>query len=542
MVNDRIYDEDRYINNKIWNVALYVRLSKEDGDKEESDSIKNQKDLLLNYVETKLDLKVYGIFVDDGYSGTNFDRPGFEKMMDAVKSKNIDCVIVKDLSRLGRNYIEVGKYIEQIFPFMDIRFISVNDGLDSFDNPNQINSIIVPFKNLINDEYCRDISMKIRSSFESKRKKGEFIGAFAAYGYLKSPENKNKLIVDEYAAGVVQDIFKWFLEGMSKLGIVSKLDELGMLPPLEYKKSIGLKLYLPRVNDNMTPMWSVATITRILENELYIGNMVQKKTTIRSYKIKKQITLPKKDWIIVENTHEPIIEKEVFLKVQDLLKRNTRTMTGKKYVHIFSGFIKCADCGRAMTRQKNNNNFYYVCATYKMHSKCSSHCINCKLVEEAVLTTIQKHVGIAVSFEKIIKTINKSPTKNNNINKIVQEISRKEKELYRVTNIKRGLYEDWKNKYLTKEEFLDLKKNYANKIHNLNKIIDNLKDEKIKIREKLNTENIWIINFKKHKNIDKLTREIVVELIDEIIIHKNHRITIKFKFADEYERLAEYSK
>ena len=223
-----------------------------------------------------------------------------------------------------------------------------------------------------------------------------------------------------------------------------------------------------------------------------------------------------------------------------MLKRNTRTVTGNKYVHIFSGFIKCADCRKAMTRQKNNNNFYYVCTAYKMYSKCSSHCINCKLVEEAVLATIQKHIDIAVSFDRILNIINSSQNKNNNINKIVQEISRKEKELYKVTNIKRGLYEDWKNNYLTKEEFLDYKKNYANKIHNLNKNINNLKYEKIKIKENLNTENIWILNFKKHKNIDKLSRELIVELIDEIIIHKNHRITIKFKFADEHERLAEY--
>ena len=211
----------------IWSTALYIRLSREDDDeKSESNSITNQREQLNQFIEENPELNIYDIYTDDGFSGTDFNRPGFQRMMVDMKNQKINCVIVKDLSRLGRNYIEVGNYIEQIFPLFNIRFISLNDGLDSYKNPNQMNNIIVPFKNLINDEYARDISQKIRSSLDSKKKRGEFIGSFATYGYMKDPEDNHKLIIDEVAARVIRDIFKWYISGMGKITIAKKLNEL----------------------------------------------------------------------------------------------------------------------------------------------------------------------------------------------------------------------------------------------------------------------------------------------------------------------------
>ena len=224
---------------KKYKVSMYLRISCEDSNKKESESITNQKSMIQTFIDEREDLELVSIKIDDGYSGGNFERPAFKELMEEVKSKKVDCIIVKDFSRFGRNFIEVGKYIEEIFPFLEVRFISINDGYDSINN-NSEQSLIVPFKNLINDAYLRDISIKIRTQLDSKRKNGEFIGSFAPYGYLKDPKNKNKLIIDDYASKIVQEIFEMKLEGYTHTKIAEKLNNRGVLSPMEYKKHIGL--------------------------------------------------------------------------------------------------------------------------------------------------------------------------------------------------------------------------------------------------------------------------------------------------------------
>ena len=262
--------------NKIWQAALYLRLSREDGDKEESDSVVNQKELLNQFISLEPDIVVYDVYVDDGWSGTNFERPDFIRMMQDMKEGKVNCVIVKDLSRFGRNYIDVGQYIEKIFPLLDIRFISVTDNLDSVKNPQTMNTIMVPFKNLINDEYCRDISNKVRSSLDMKRKQGKHIGSFACYGYQKDPEDHNHLVIDEEAAEVVRDIFQWYISGMSILSISQKLNAMGVPNPSCYKKIHGLK-YKNRYENIGMGKWPDSSVRRILGNQMYIGNLVQGK-------------------------------------------------------------------------------------------------------------------------------------------------------------------------------------------------------------------------------------------------------------------------
>ena len=248
---------------KKYKVAMYLRLSKEDINKSrnESESILNQKQMINTFINEREDLELVSIKIDDGYSGSNFDRPAFKELMEEVKNKEVDCIIVKDFSRFGRNFIEVGKYIEEIFPFMGIRFIAINDNYDSL-NVNNSNDIIVPFKNLINDAYLRDISIKIRTQLDSKKKNGDFIGSFATYGYLKDPNNKNKLIVDEYASKIVKEIFKLKLEGFTHSKIANKLNEQGILCPMEYKKHIGLK-FSTSFKTNSKVKWNHNTIIRM---------------------------------------------------------------------------------------------------------------------------------------------------------------------------------------------------------------------------------------------------------------------------------------
>ena len=232
---------DNLTESKVYRAALYVRLSKEDGDKEESDSIVNQKDLIRAFLADKPDIHICAECVDDGYSGANFDRPSFKRMIRDIEAGKISCVIVKNLSRFGRNYLEVGDYLEHLFPFLGIRFIAVNDNYDSINGRTSSDKILIPFKNLINDAYCRDISIKVRSQLDIKRKKGDFIGSFAVYGYWKDPSDRHKLVVDEYAAAVIRDIFRWKLEGASQQRIADRLNGRGELSPMEYKRFCGLQ-------------------------------------------------------------------------------------------------------------------------------------------------------------------------------------------------------------------------------------------------------------------------------------------------------------
>ena len=300
---------------KIWNATLYLRLSREDGDKEESNSITGQRELLRDYLKAHPELREYAVRVDDGWSGSCFERPDFKRMMEDVKDGKTNCIIVKDLSRFGRNYLDAGEYIEKVFPFLGVRFIAINDNYDSLGDKKASDDLIIPFKNLINEAYCRDISVKIRSQLEIKRKSGQFIGAFAVFGYMKDPAQKNRLLVDDFAADIVRDIFKWKLEGVSPQDIANALNKLGVLSPLEYKKSIGVNLATP-FQTGAKSVWSAVNVLRVLKNPVYTGVLMQGKSTTPSYKVHKRIAKQENEWAIIENSHEAIISRNDFDTVQ----------------------------------------------------------------------------------------------------------------------------------------------------------------------------------------------------------------------------------
>lgn len=312
---------------KTFQAAVYLRLSREDGDvtdggKTISNSIANQNELVVDFLKSHPEIKVIDTYTDDGFSGVNFERPEFQRMLSDIREGKIDCVIVKDLSRFGRNYIESGRYIEKIFPMLGLRFIAITDVYDSI-KEDMGSDMIIPVKNLINDAYCRDISIKIRSHMDIKRRNGEYIGAFAAYGYLKDEENRNHLVIDDYAADVVRDIFSMKLCGMSQQAIADKLNADGILATLQYKKSVGVGLNSSFAK-SMKPKWSYNAVTRILKNEVYTGTVVQGKCTTPNYKIKKRIHRDEADWIRVEDMHDAIIPKSEFDLVQEILIKDTR--------------------------------------------------------------------------------------------------------------------------------------------------------------------------------------------------------------------------
>lgn len=362
---------------KIYHTAIYVRLSKEDGDvsnaaKAESNSISNQKNLIRDFLKDKEDIEVVSERVDDGYTGSNFERPVFKLMLEDIKKGIVDCVIVKDLSRFGREYIDSGRYIERLFPALGVRFIAINDNYDSLNGKEQGDEIIIPFKNLINDAYCRDISVKIRSHLEVKRKNGEFICPFAPYGYRKDENDRNSLVIDPVAAGVVKDIFRMKLHGFSQDAIANWLNEAGILSPMEYKGAMGGN-FQTSFKTNDRAIWSSVTVRRILENEVYIGNLVQGRQTTPNHKIKKTVLKPEKDWVRIEKNHEAIISDRDFAIVQRLLGMDTRISPGQSEVYPLAGMIICADCGAAMVRKnayagRRNTSIMYVPAIRRQKS------------------------------------------------------------------------------------------------------------------------------------------------------------------------------
>ena len=537
--------------NKIWQVAIYIRLSQEDSDngegKQESNSDTKQKTLINEFVEENDDLSVFDTYVDDGFSGTDFDRPGFQRMMEDMKDKNINCIIIKDLSRLGRNHYEAGNYIEKVFPLFNIRFISINDRIDSYKDPSSVNTMLVPFKNLMNDEYARDTSTKIKSALNSRKKKGEFIGAFPSYGYVKDENDKHKLIIDEESADIVRKIFEWKVnEGLGNLAICHRLNDMGVLNPTGYKRK---KLNQNYNNSKMKEedySWCPSTVRNILKNDVYIGNVTQGKRKVKSYKIHKVEQVPEHEWITVEDMHEPIIEKELFNKAQGLRQVDTRVQdTG--YLSMWAGILKCADCGRAMHKKNCKNKSgtvyeYYICGTYRKKSNklCTKHTLKIEELENSVLEAIKLHIELLIDTENILDQVNKSKTKqlpNANMDSIKEA---KEKEIKRLGNLKKGLYEDWKNEDITREEYLEYKQKYEQDIEKLKDIIVNFDKQKEKQEEIIEGNSQWIDNFKKYKNIFKLDRNITTELIDYIEVYENKKIKIHFKFMNELDKILEY--
>ena len=376
-------------NSTRYRTALYLRLSREDGDKTESDSIANQRTLLEAYAIDHPELCIVDEFVDDGYSGSNFERPAFQRLFRELEQGTINCVLVKDLSRFGRNYIEVGRYLERIFPVMRVRLIAVTDNYDSQSAWKTSDSIMVPMRNLLNDAYCRDISVKIKSQLAVKRKRGDFVGSFATYGYQKDPSNHTKLIVDELAAETVQNIFHWKINGMSNQGIANRLNAKKVPSPAARKLQSGAKLSLHfRKSDE--PSWSAKAVDRILHNEVYIGKLVQGKTRRLDYRSKKKMNVPMRDWVIVDNTHEAIIPAEQFELVQRILETETRRPNDAETVALFAGFLYCGDCGSRLVRRsasyKGKRYIYYQCSGSKQNKgSCTSHMLFD--LEEAIMFT-----------------------------------------------------------------------------------------------------------------------------------------------------------
>lgn len=540
--------------NKVYHASIYLRLSKEDGDvttgsKNESNSISNQKSLIMDFLKDKQDIQVVSIREDDGYSGVDFNRPSFQRMLEDVKKGTIDCIIVKDLSRFGRNYIEVGRYLEKLFPMLGVRFIAVNDNYDSL-NVDTAHDIVMPFKNLINDSYCRDLSVKIRSHLAIKRKNGEFIGAFACYGYLKDPENKNQLVIDTYAGAVVQDIFRMKINGYSQYKIADALNEQGILSPMEYKRSMGVH-FETSFKVNPKALWSAKAVARILTNEVYTGVLVQGKQTTPNHKVKVRQAVKEKDWVRIPNAHAPLIDSCLFEIVQTLMERDTRTSPKADSVFPLAGLLYCGDCGQPMVRKtttyslKGAGDFpsqkysYFVCQGKSSEKACSWHRIKEKELLDAVLQSVNLHIKNVLDAEKALRDLDDAPSVQFLVQKYEGHIAKKESELAKAEKLKVGIYEDLKDGLLDKQEYLKLKQEFDHRIQDATEAIRTLRKEIQNLQEDHAQHYAWMDYFKEFGTLQELTRWAAVITINRIFVYEDNRIKIVFNFEDAFAQAQE---
>lgn len=507
---------------KVYKVGIYTRLSREDEDTPQSESIQNQKDFLMQFVLNK-GWELADIYVDDGFSGTNFERPAFIRMIKDAEDKKLNLIITKDLSRLGRDYIETGYYLEKYFPEHNLRYIAVNDNIDTFhdDSNNDMN----PFRSVINDMYAKDISKKVRTAMDTKRKNGKFIGSFAPYGYMKSTDDKNKLIIDTDAAETVKRIFNLYLNGNGYNTIADILNKEAEPCPSIYKKAKNPKY---KNGNAHIGLWTSETIGSILRNPTYTGDITQNKYRKVNYKSKKLKCLSRDNWITINNTHECIIDKIDFSAVQGMISQNTVYKdNNNRKVHILGGIVYCGDCGERMTFTKSSNgNVYCICSNYKRFKRCTRHSIKESDLLKYVINDLKKISSKVIDKDKLLNKVKVNnercifEDKENNINNRLEEIKKSIKQMY----------EDKLRGILSEEDFIDINKEFnKEKI----KLSEELKIIKDKLHEKdednnKQEENLRliesIINFNKP---DKFT---LSQLIKSIQIYENKKIVINYNF------------
>ena len=522
-----------------YKATAYIRLSYTDDRSSESDSVSNQRKLIENFVERNPDIEVVSFKVDDGYSGIIFDRPAFKEMMQDVTNGEINCVIVKDLSRLGREYIETGRYLRKVFPAYGVRFIAITDNIDTAQENNG-DDLTVSVKNIMNEAYCRDISVKTRTALDVKRRNGDFVGAFTVYGYMKSEDNKNLLVPDPYASRVVQNIFQMRLEGSSALRIANELNRLGILSPLAYKKNHGLPYAKNGYADSEDCKWSATTIIRILQDETYTGTLVQGRQGTSNYKIKQMEQKPESEWIRIPDAHEALITKQDFDLVQRIRGLDTRTSPKQDTVYLFSGVLICGCCGSRMTRKTNRVNgkeyHYYYCPTGKKHGCASPVMLKESKLIDCVQESLKAYIQNVASLETLLNSIDQSSINQALAKEYTDHISENERRLEHSQNCKSRLYENLVEGMITKEEYASYKVKYTRQAEEIKAAITALKEKLKDVLENKSERNRWISHFTQFESMETLDRKALIHMVQSIQVRGKNELDIRFNYMDEYEK------
>ena len=546
-----IAQKETVTQEKVFKTGLYVRLSIEDvRDRKDSDSIENQTYLLKQFVEERPFLQIYSIYTDNGEKGTNFDRPEFNRLMDDVKAGRVNCIVVKDLSRFGRDYLETGNYLEKIFPFLGVRFISINDNYDSFNPENSNEGLIISLKNLLNDVYTKDISKKIISTFRERQSKGEFLGAYVSYGYSRPDDGTYKLVVDEEAALVIRQIYQWKVEGLSDTTIARRLNDMGIPSPSKYKYLKG-EWKNARYNNNI---WQRQAIKAITENEVYLGHKIYGKIQASLYEGKRKSRVPRDEWTIIENDHEPIIDQETFDIVHarrlEVYKEFTERLEQNKHFenteNIFKDIAICGDCKCKLVRRRRIKNdelyYYFSCTTYETNSgyKCTrKHIVETDMIK-AVYAAIRSQIDMVASVDDILRKVNSDASYENRKDNLANEIRKVKAQIERLTSLRSSLYDDYIEQLLTEQEYLYAKIKYEKDEVALKDRLNELLLQQKKYDQTYSYENQWLSSFRAFRDEKELTKEMVAALIETVELYADRSIQINFKFKDEYEELLDY--
>ncbi len=504
---------------KQYRAAAYARLSVEDSGKPGADTIEGQKNLLLRFIKNDPTLTLYGLFCDNGKTGTDFQRPEFEKLMEAVKRGEVDCIVVKDLSRFGRNYKETGNYLERIFPFLGVRFIAVNDGFDTL------------------------------TALAAKQKNGDFIGAWAPYGYRKCPDDPHKLEPGEATAPVVRQIFRWRAEGIGVTQIARRLNDEGVPSPSAYLYNTGVC----KTEKYNGVIWYVQTVKNILSRQVYIGHMVQGTKRQSFYENRGQYMKPREDWIVVENTHEPLIDRETFDKVQELAQRkkteyfdNLGRFTHLKTTeNILKGLVYCADCKRPLVRYKNVSHekklwYTFICQTHTNDiTSCPKKNIREDVLIPMLLQAVQTQIALAADMEALIRRVNNSPKYRKQTATLQGKLDAAKKSLMRYNGLYDSLYQSYVDQLMTEQEYMTLKRRYKAEAEEAERLIEAL--TRSQAAEAAHTpENPFLAAFGSFRDADTLTREMAQALIQRVYVDGDSNIEIVFRYRDEYKELCTY--
>ena len=537
-------------NDKI--TALYCRLSKDDGTNNESMSISTQKTMLKDYAKRNGFLNCQ-FYVDDGYSGTNYDRPAFRQLIEDIQDGEVSTLITKDLSRLGRNYLETGTYIEVFFPNHNVRYIAINDGVDSIDNAQMD---ITPFRNIINEMYAKDTSRKIKSALHARKMQGKYMATTAPFGYQKDEKDHNHLVIDEVTAPVVELIFSIAEEGVGLHTICNRLRKAKVMKPSFYKK----ELFERFMDEEKMYDWDTAYVSQILHNPVYAGNLTVADKPTKTMRSKKRQYIPYAEREIIYGTHEPIIEQSRWNTVQKILQSRPPVIgeSSSGYDNIFRGVIKCADCGSAMLakveqkRKRNNvlDKTFYCCTKYRKFGKegCSSHTIEARTVHEVVLADIQKHAGQALTDRKtmvmdIAERLNLQMSADREQQK--KELRQCKQRVSEIENLYAKLYEDLTRELLTEKRFQMLSARYDSEQEELTAKIKELEKSAIADKEQLSSIEQFAEQISGYAGITELNFKIINQLIEKILVsepievdgQKIQRLTIHYKFIGALETL-----
>ena len=537
-------------NDKI--TALYCRLSKDDGTNNESMSISTQKTMLKDYAKRNGFLNCQ-FYVDDGYSGTNYDRPAFRQLIEDIQDGEVSTLITKDLSRLGRNYLETGTYIEVFFPNHNVRYIAINDGVDSIDNAQMD---ITPFRNIINEMYAKDTSRKIKSALHARKMQGKYMATTAPFGYQKDEKDHNHLVIDEVTAPIVELIFSIAEEGVGLHTICNRLRKAKVIKPSFYKK----EMFERYTDEEKMYDWDTAYVSKILHDPVYAGNLTVAERPTKTMRSKKRQYIPYAEREVIYGTHEPIIEQSRWNTVQKILESRPPVIgeSSSGYDNIFRGVIKCADCGSAMLakveqkRKRNNvlDKTFYCCTKYRKFGKegCSSHNIEARTVHEVVLADIQKHAGQALTDRKAMVTeiaerLNLQLSADKEQQK--KELRQCKQRVSEIENLYAKLYEDLTRELITEKRFQMLSARFDSEQEELTAKIKELEKSAIADKEQLSSIEHFAEQISGYAGITELNFKIINQLIEKILVsepvevdgQKIQRLTIHYKFIGALETL-----